>query len=347
MADISGLVKALKDKAVAQYNKGAPYRDALASALRGDMGGVNQALSKSELTPMDVAMTFAPMGTFIGKNSKLWNPNQEQMFLQLEQKGLSPEEIWSKTGTLRGKEGALRQEIPDNQVKMLQRPILETLKKPQTMSSMLEHPQLYSAYDDMAKTNVVPSYDAQGWYSADKNSIGLSPLNESANWRMNMYKDLKKKTLLHEGMHKIQEKENFARGGSSNEFINDLIEKKADANQAIAELNSQMADTVKMMDAANVNKFADPVFDKRISALKNRYDDLMSQRNKMVKDAQIDPKEEAFKQYQRLAGEAESRLVERRMNLTPEQRLQYFPYSQGQYGLDVPYNELIVRGLLE
>ena len=343
MADIASLVKALKDKAVAQYDKGAPYRQALVSALRGDTQGINQALSKSDLTPTDVAMSFAPMGTFIGKNSKLWNPNQEQMFIQLEQKGMSPEEIWSKTGTLRGKEGALRQEIPDNQTKMLQRPILETLKKPQTMSSMLEHPQLYSAYDDMAKTNIVPAYDAQGWYSAERNSIGLSPLNESANWRMNLYKDLKKKTLLHEGMHKIQEAEDFAKGGSANEFINDLIEKKADANQSIAELNAQMKDVVKMMDAANANKFSDPVFDKRISALKTRYDDLMNQRNQMVKDAQIDPREEAFKQYQRLAGEAESRLVERRMNLTPEERLKHYPYSQGQYGLDVPYEELIVR----
>jgi hypothetical protein len=55
MADVKSLVKALKDMAVTQYGKGAPYRDALASALKGDMAGVNQSLSKSELTPMDFA----------------------------------------------------------------------------------------------------------------------------------------------------------------------------------------------------------------------------------------------------------------------------------------------------
>jgi hypothetical protein len=55
MADLMGLVKALKDKAVAQYGKGAPYREALASALRGDTQGINQALSKSDLTPADFA----------------------------------------------------------------------------------------------------------------------------------------------------------------------------------------------------------------------------------------------------------------------------------------------------
>jgi predicted GNAT family acetyltransferase len=55
MADIASLIKALKDTAVAQYGKGAPYREALASALKGDMSGVNQALSQSELTPADFA----------------------------------------------------------------------------------------------------------------------------------------------------------------------------------------------------------------------------------------------------------------------------------------------------
>ena len=62
MADVKSLVKALKDMAITQYGKGEPYRNALASALKGDMSGVNQALSQSELTPMDFAMSFAPMG---------------------------------------------------------------------------------------------------------------------------------------------------------------------------------------------------------------------------------------------------------------------------------------------
>jgi hypothetical protein len=65
MADVKSLVKALKDMAVTQYGKGAPYRDALASALKGDMAGVNQSLSKSDLTPMDFAMM---LGTIKGVN---------------------------------------------------------------------------------------------------------------------------------------------------------------------------------------------------------------------------------------------------------------------------------------
>ena len=49
--------------------------------------------------------------------------------------------------------------------------------------------------------------------------------------------------------------------------------------------------------------------------------------------------------YKNLMGEAEARLVERRMNLTPEQRRQYFPFeektTENPYGLDVNPNDLL------
>jgi hypothetical protein len=47
-----------------------------------------------------------------------------------------------------------------------------------------------------------------------------------------------------------------------------------------------------------------------------------------------------FDLYQRLAGEAEARAVEARMNMTPAQRRAMFPEES----YDVPINELIIRG---
>ena len=49
------------------------------------------------------------------------------------------------------------------------------------------------------------------------------------------------------------------------------------------------------------------------------------------------------KYYERLAGEAESRAVQARMNMTPEQRSQVFPYQS----FDIPKERLIVKGLLK
>lgn len=57
-----GILDWITEKAKAQYAKGAPYREAVGGLLQGDMNKVNQALSKSELTPMDFATTFAPLG---------------------------------------------------------------------------------------------------------------------------------------------------------------------------------------------------------------------------------------------------------------------------------------------
>jgi hypothetical protein len=62
--NVQGLVNALShpvDTAKAQFQKGAPYRQALASALQGDMSGANQALSNSELTPSDFGMMLGTM----------------------------------------------------------------------------------------------------------------------------------------------------------------------------------------------------------------------------------------------------------------------------------------------
>ena len=84
MADVKSLVKALKDMAVTQYGKGAPYRNALASALKGDMGGLQELNKPSPVMPneaLDVAMTFAPMGITKAVGSK--SPLTEKEFYKL------------------------------------------------------------------------------------------------------------------------------------------------------------------------------------------------------------------------------------------------------------------------
>ena len=47
--------------------------------------------------------------------------------------------------------------------------------------------------------------------------------------------------------------------------------------------------------------------------------------------------------YERLAGEAEARLTEKRINKSPQERAATYPFED----LDVPYNELLYRSLLD
>lgn len=50
---------------------------------------------------------------FIGENAKTWNKAAADQAVQMEKAGAKPEDIWSATGTFRGAEGKLRQEISD------------------------------------------------------------------------------------------------------------------------------------------------------------------------------------------------------------------------------------------
>lgn len=355
---------------------------------------------------MDAALGIAPMmlGTFIGKNSKLWSASKADIAQQLEKSGVAPEEIWKKTGTVRGIDGKLRQEISDapakfntaqdligkaNQIKLrneelkqivapiknqkdlfpkqlteARRPYKEEINRNLNLLNknyglldrpeignyaplVVEHPDLYKAYPDMERIVInqginkgdssfgayYPSKDL----SADSLSVYKAALQRTAEGNPNWGG---KSTSLHELQHGVQERENFARGGSSDEMLRNLFDEKDQIGSQISELNNQMSLLAKA--------------DKMSPVEKNAYDMLMEQRMQLVPRYQQlqDPdfvRREAFKQYERLGGEAESRLTQNRMNLSPEERLQYFPYAydKEKFGLDVPFNELIVRGLIE
>jgi len=229
----------------------------------------------------------------------------------------------------------------------------------------------YSPEMDMIKIGEMSAaYKNQAQYDKELNKIykqaeelqkkGLltaekdAELNKKANELANKWFDTEKvvyepnkSSLLHEIQHAVQQRENFAKGGSTSQFYDNTWDKILSANQKISEKNAQIDETYKMLEQARANKFNDPTAEKRIEALKNRYDTLMNEKLSYAKDAQLNPDEEAYKQYKRLFGEAEARLTQNRIPLTQEQRLQYYPYAQGQYGLDVPYGELTIQGLLK
>jgi len=212
---------------------------------------------------------------------------------------------------------------------------------------VVEHPELYKAYPNMERIVInqginkgdssfgayYPSKDL----NADSLSVYRAALQRTAEGNPSWGG---KSTSLHELQHGVQERENFARGGSPEEMASNLFNEKEQIGSQISELNNQMSLLAKAEKMSPVEK--------------NAYDMLMEQRMQLVPRYQQlqDPdffRREAFKQYERLGGEAESRLTQNRMNLTPQERLQYFPYAfdKEKFGLDVPFNELIVRGLLE
>jgi hypothetical protein len=286
-------------------------------------------LASSMLNPAAAAKgaTVGLLGTFIGKGSKLWNAESNSIAKALEKEGLAPETIWSQTGNVKAPDGKWRQEISDVGSKItddVYKGIKENQRYEGLMSNALEHPELYKAYPDVGniKTGMYAWSKPEGSYMADTRTITAG--GPSTGYQ--------KSAALHEIQHDIQQKEGFARGGSPENFpssqdINDaqvmstLIKKGSLPSEASKWVRDNLgrSPSTKAMDLAT--KQGADVFN-----IPSNTD-----------------------QYRRLAGEAEARLTQRRMSLSPEQRLQYFPYSYGkeQYGLDVPYNELIIKGLLD
>ena len=73
----------------------------------------NNVVDSWENRPQAFTGQKTDVATFIGPNSASWLPNDYQEALELEKQGMSPEDIWKKTGTGRGLDRKWRQEISD------------------------------------------------------------------------------------------------------------------------------------------------------------------------------------------------------------------------------------------
>jgi hypothetical protein len=299
----------------------------------------------SQLTEMtqNGLLGMAEVGMFVGAGSKAFDKAMAFTASKLEKKGLSPQEIWKETGTVRGPDGQWRQEISDKEAFIkgnkpfedvimgaYDRGVLETgdqLYKT-TVGDVMYHNPLKEAYPKLMgiETQMMrKGSNARGSLGTDKAS------NEQI---LAVKKDLPpeeaRSTMLHELQHAVQEKEGFGVGGN----VDTMARLRSTIYDKIGDLNSQMGSYVKAMDAST-----DPL---EKAALKQRYDAAIEERMKLVPFAQLEPMDA----YRSLIGEAEARLTQTRRDLNSAQRKQFFPFefqdkNLNPYGLDVPPNMLI------
>jgi hypothetical protein len=258
----------------------------------------------------------------------------------MERKGATPQEIWSETGTARGPDKMWRQEISDKPSTMkgsgdFEKTIMSAYERGSqrtgdqlyktNVGDVLFHHELAQAYPELMsiETQMLPkSRTARG--SLIKTSDG-----QVLRVKEDLPSQDARSTMMHELQHAIQEQERFAVGGNTRDFAR----MRQEADDKIAILNDQMRSLVREMD--------NPVTTAtKKSELKSQYENLMSQRQALVPAAQIDPMEA----YGHLMGEAEARLTQRRLDLTPEQRRKNFPFQytgDTGFGFDVEPSKMI------
>lgn len=370
---------------------------------------------------------------FIGPDAKTWDTKAAIKAANMERKGATPEEIWAETGTARGPDKMWRQEISDKAASMSEAKLpTQYIEGAGDVPSwkvgqVLNHPELMSAYPDIAKIESsfttgnpgaramlrpgkdiadswisysqsayrrpfvtkrqsdelakaksdfdnfmadpkVKAYDEKVQKAFDEGTFDESILDLALEAKRNELSDKyfpklsllrsdvdspagytlgsgqgAKSSTLHEIQHAIQERERFGVGGNARDFAR----MKGEAEAKIGELNQQMSAVVRQMDSPATSPA-------QKAELKNQYAALMSQRDALVPSAQIDPMEA----YGHLMGEAEARLTQRRLDLTPEQRRKNFPFQytgKTGFGFDVepskmiqmtPEGAILERGLL-
>lgn len=137
------------------------------------------------------------------KNADIAALNRAQ---EMEQAGISPKDIWEKTGWGRGTDNKWRFEIPDEKASLNLASIPESGAVP--INSALTHNEFLASYGNLDNLQIGKiNENNRGYFDASANEIRTSgqASNEDA-----------KSIALHELQHAIQKKEGFSRGGSPN-----------------------------------------------------------------------------------------------------------------------------------
>jgi hypothetical protein len=243
-------------------------------------------------------------GIFVGKGAKTWDALAAQKAKIMADMGTDPRTIWKETGTWKGPDGKWRQEISDD--KSFYR------GSKAAGSSYAEdvhlHPELYKAYPATGASRVTESPHQGGSFNPVSRQITVGPKDAGS-------------TMIHEQQHQIQGIEGFAQGGSPS---------------SLGIPWAQQTEQAKRIYEDSLQSYGDPLLAELFTGEKLKpWESLTKiERIPYIEQAQI-------KNYTRLAGEAEARAAEKRMNLTPAQRRATFPEES----YDVPLNELIIRGV--
>lgn len=278
------------------------------------------------------ADTGAGRAMFIGANAKTWDKAAAAKAAQMDAAGTDARTIWQETGTFKGADGKWRQEVDDSGAMFNASGAGAARRENDIMQGapgmnfgptlgLLDHPELSAAYGRdlvpntfIGNKNTLFGDGVQGMYDADKAAITVNAPVRATEGRS---------LTLHELQHGVQHREGFASGGNVGQF---------------ADIDEDSVNTARVI-AARIRKGDSPSVAARWvkdRLGKDATPQIMDWA--MSRDIGTMPTN-AREAYLRLAGEAEARATQARMNLNAQQRRELFPFDS----YDVPRDRLIVR----
>jgi hypothetical protein len=265
------------------------------------------------------------MFAFAGERAKTADLDKLAKAKTLEAEGADRTKIWKETGWFRGVDQKWRFEIDDSQARManfyrddtypnilrahVPKNRADYLPQALPLEDYINHAGLEQAYWPTREQAPSVIFDdlgnrVRGRYSRGSDLITM----DSGSF---LAKDEGKSTVLHELQHRIQYDEGFPTGGNE--------------KSGVAAYNEISARITRLIDEAGGNlRNASPDIRQQVEALKAEQ-----------KALPFDP----YEYYRRLAGEVEARTVQKRMNMTPEERAKRPPWED----YDVSEKDQIVR----
>lgn len=327
--------------------EGGPLLGALSKGAVGilpDLLGLKYLKTAKNLSQADLGTTRM-FGGIAAKNAD--KPALAKA-KQLAESGANRDEIWKETGWYNDA-GDWKFEIDDSgsrfdasEAKEWKAPTGDYSYKYDDVQNIVEHKGLFENYPDEGVMNLrLDQMSAKGQFDPNNGiMINKGMLDDSD----------KLSTSLHEIQHAIQTKEGFQGGGNIRELERLGKIKNKDITAFENVLNNRMnslrndkyyrdlqSELMESAEARDVDKMME------VSNKQNKYlndDSVVKQYKKDLHKMYGDnPQISYYDQYQRLAGEAEARNVQTRLDWTPEQRRITPPWES----LDVPESELIRR----
>lgn len=267
----------------------------------------------------------------LDKSSAETNLDNLLVAKQMDLNGISAQKIKLATGWEKGADGKWKLEIPDDFLlitstdgKGIYQELFDkqegygrVLKLSDIVSEKLN--KIYPEFGEIKLKltsgetgNFMASYSSSGRFGGGKN-IDLSKI--SLDYDQNKYGDVKS-IIHHEIQHAIQEIEGFARGGSKELFS---ILREISNKETVAKIAKSARGVQRFnIDIANsgLSFFDKSILDKFLSASDSPVKSIAI----LSKLDKIDFDKDNYVLYKNLSGEVESRNVQRRINMTPNER---------------------------
>ena len=299
----------------------------------------------------------APAQIMMGENSKTWNHGNAALAKHMELQGADPLDIWQATGTFRGADGKLRQEIPDFAMEYNPKPARKrqtdkyeksrdrsmaaatTPEEQQNVrdyykkelqdiiynvkgkaSEFIDHPELRAAYPELFDRPFKQLDPTNPEYTAAQNTSGFfQPTTKTIVVNGDFPEHTKRDTVLHELQHAVQQLEGWQGGSSPALMAMHMADR--DALKYAAEKENELL--TLLAPKAKIR----PLTEQSLKDIEG----------KLEKYKQLEGIDDPFKAYERAAGEEEARAVERRSRLSDEELKEWHPSEN----YDTPFSEHI------